>query len=499
MSIQVSPLDLLLDSENPRFVVLGTRDQKDIRKYLVTYEDVPSLANEINNYGNLLPGERIVALKEGGNYVVIEGNRRTCSLQMLLDRKLIPDGFKHCINKTANEVIKNCTQIEIDLVKTREAALELMAKRHIEGVKQWKPLAKKQFFASNFKAGRTIENLSSITGIKESEIKADIKDYNFFSHAYDTYCQKNPEYDGGIMDLKIEPFLRIFKVKFSYKGELIKPVDFLKMKYDEKYNTLSDLPEEVFNDIIQKVFIAAIIDETINTRNTLIDVGGIECLLECVLKNHTGNKDNDPSADDGDGGKDKPHEPKGKGRPNRRDGESGRKNPSGGPPPGGPPPREFFETLSWSEKLLTTNSEHQGLLIAVHELYNLSINKYNGKKAYEIFPVATGMVLRTAYEQVLILRVNEVGLWGDYMKTVNKKFPTLQGIEKFILNNNNKNKVLPTQELRSAMDIVQTYSHREFLNANIHNPGNISVTADSLSGIAKSGMFILIQNLINLL
>lgn len=84
MAIAISPLDLLLDTENPRFVILQSREQADIRKYLVTYEDVCQLATDINTYGRLLPGERIVALHEGDKYVVVEGNRRTCSLQMLL-------------------------------------------------------------------------------------------------------------------------------------------------------------------------------------------------------------------------------------------------------------------------------------------------------------------------------------------------------------------------------------------------------------------------------
>lgn len=34
MAIAISPLDLLLDTENPRFVILQSREQADIRKYL---------------------------------------------------------------------------------------------------------------------------------------------------------------------------------------------------------------------------------------------------------------------------------------------------------------------------------------------------------------------------------------------------------------------------------------------------------------------------------
>ena len=54
MAIAISPLDLLLDTENPRFVILQSREQADIRKYLVTYEDVCQLATDINTYRRLL-------------------------------------------------------------------------------------------------------------------------------------------------------------------------------------------------------------------------------------------------------------------------------------------------------------------------------------------------------------------------------------------------------------------------------------------------------------
>lgn len=110
MAIAISPLDLLLDTENPRFVILQSREQADIRKYLVTYEDVCQLATDINTYGRLLPGERIVALHEGDKYVVVEGNRRTCSLQMLLNRELIPDGFAHRIPHTSASILNKLQQ-----------------------------------------------------------------------------------------------------------------------------------------------------------------------------------------------------------------------------------------------------------------------------------------------------------------------------------------------------------------------------------------------------
>ena len=490
MPITLSPLDLLLDDENPRFVVLNSREQADIRKYLVTYEDVCDLAIGINDYGGILPGERVVVLKRGDKYVVVEGNRRTCSLQLLLNPTLIPDGFRHRIPTASDKLKSNCHTIEVDIVPNREAALELMTKRHIEGVKQWKPLAKKQFFASNYSAGHSVSNLSRITGMSESAIKTDIRDYNFFLSAYTEYCSKHPAYHGQIVDLKIDPFLRVFKAKFPYNGADVKPVDILRISYTQNHDVLSGLPSGVFFSIVQTAFEEATITEQINTRNTLKDVTGVIAALDAFLQVEAAGGANTGGSTTG-----------GTATGGTATGSTATGGTAtGGPSPGGPAPRTFFETLSWDQKLTPSKPEHEGLLAAVHELYNLSTTCCGRKKAYEVFPIATGMVLRTAYEQVLTLRLKQTNLWSKFMQEQrSKSFPTLSKMETFIDKPENKPHVLPSVELQSALTLTIRYSHREFLNANIHSPGDIHVTAESLSAIANSGMFTLIQDSINLL
>ena len=385
----------MLDTENPRFVILQSREQADIRKYLVTYEDVCQLATDINTYGRLLPGERIVALHEGDKYVVVEGNRRTCSLQMLLNRELIPDGFAHRIPHTSASILTNCSNIEVDILSDRNSALELMTKRHIDGVKQWKPLAKKQF------------------------------------------------------------------------------------------------------------------EETVTTRNVLTDVEGIHSLLQAVVdaENNAPEDDPDTPPPQDENGTEEPPADEGGGHPpgdtpppadHGKDTPAGNStgNTTGGPRPGGPSPRSFFETISWHGKLDPANQQHQGLLYAINELYRLSNTNCGRHKAYESFPIASGMILRTVYEQALRLRLMQVNLWGAYCQTRNNALPTLKTMEDFINAGTNKTTVFPDQGMVLTYDRVIAATHRDFLNANIHYPGNINVTAASLEAIAAGGMFALIQGII---
>ena len=548
-AIRISPLELILDDKNPRFVILGNRQQSEIRKYLVTYEDVCQLACDINSYGRLLPGERIIVLYENNHYVVVEGNRRTCSLQMLLSRNLIPNGFAHKIPATTEAIIKNCSQIEVDVLPDRNSALALMSKRHIEGVKQWKPLAKKQFFAVNFNdgAGQSVKALSEITGISEGKIKEDIRDYKFFHSALLQYASTHPNFSAETITLKPNLFWRIFQAKFHHPetGSEIAPRQFLKMTCDEQYNTISALPYDLFQAISQMVFEQAVVFESISTRNVLTDVKEITPLLHAVLtapiddssvptpffedrgksasatspieshnnssnamspsahsENNAATSDASPPLDpapasDSSASSEKfPPVEKASEQQQTKDGKTGSPS-SNAAKAGGPPPRAFFETLNW-RKLTPSNPDHNGLILALNELHRLSRFDCRKQRAYKTFPIASGMVLRTAYEQALILRLKQLNLWSAYCQSRSGKILTLSSIEKFINSGTDKKAVFPDSELMRAFNAVISASHRDFLNSNIHSPGNISVTSDSLEAIAQGGMYSLIQGIINL-
>lgn len=515
MTATVSPLDLVLDTKNPRFVILDDRSQKNIIEYLVAYEDVCELATSICEYGGLLPGERIVALEEEGHYVVVEGNRRACVLKLLLSRSLIPDKFTHRFPVASAELIENCASIEVDVLPDRKAALELMSKRHIEGVKQWKPLAKKQFFAVSFNDGngKSVNELSEITGIKASEICRHIRDYKFFLSVYQKYCEKHPEYNKTIVQLKTDPFWRIFTVIFEYpQGHLVHPKDFLKIKYDKSHNTISELHGTLFEQITQLVFREAIVEERITTRHVLSDVNCIKPLLYAVVHDF---ETREPDGDSSDVASSPPNTgndpcatdianqgmpPKDNSEPAGTPDEIAK---SGGPCPGGPAPRQFFEGVSWEGKLSPQKSEHAGLLISLSELYNISKETCKGKKAYQVFPVGTGMILRTVYEQALRLRMKEVHIWGAYMQTLKiaskPLLPTLKSMETYICSDDNLAKMFPDETLIYCFNRIKGLQHRDFLNANIHNPGEVCVTPESLESIASGGLYTLIQGIINYL
>lgn len=376
-------------------------------------------------------------------------------------------------------------------------------------------LAKKQFFAANYKngQGQSISDLSRITGVREGEIKEDIRDYKFFYSVYEKYCAAHPNFNKEIVVLKTDPFWRIFKAKFEFPvGSKISPKDFLHISIDDTFNTTSSLPDDLFDRITQLVFEKAIVEETVTTRNVLTDVDGILPLLQAVVDVQHNAPEDEPNVSplqDDNGAQEPPadeddEEPHGNTPPppdhgNTNPAGNNTENPTGGPRPGGPSPRSFFETISWHGKLDPANQQHQGLLYAINELYGLSNTNCGRHKAYESFPIASGMVLRTVYEQALRLRLMQVNLWGAYCQERKGALPTLKTMEDFINVGVNKNKVFPDQGMVLTYDRVIAATHRDFLNANIHYPGNINVTAASLEAIAAGGMFALIQGIIDMI
>lgn len=519
MSISVSPLELWLDEDNPRFVVLDYRDQHSIRNYLASYEDVCQLAREINDRGGLLPGERIVVFQDNNKYIVVEGNRRTCALQFLLNRELIPDNHKHAIPETNHSIFENCQTIEVDLIHDRNEAIALMAQRHIIKIKEWKPLAKKQFFASRFDSGMSIDSLSSITGIGRNEIQKDIRDYKFFLSAYDRYTAKNPEALIDINKVEIDRFLRLFSAKFEYLDQKHSPKTVLKIHYDDQHNTLTYLEKTLFDPIVLLAFEESIVKGQVGTRHTLIQVDGMKELLEkvfsgnssCSATNNDGSHPDENEAANGDPSIEDTEEENpdtdefddisNTATPDsstREDDDDATR--TGGPAPGGPSPGSFFEHLSWVGKLDPENRDHKGLLFAINELFKLSTELAGTgrqrKKAYKVFPIPTGMMLRTAYEQALILQMKKTLTWGTYMANVpDGRYPTLSSMETFV--KTNINHILPTSTMRSAFDKILRTGQRELLNATVHNIGEIQVTSLTLETLASEGMFTLIQEIIN--
>jgi hypothetical protein len=266
---------------NPRFLNAQI-DEAGAIQYLLKYGKIVELAKSIVSNGGLYVGERIVAVKNNNDddtYTVLEGNRRTCACKLLLNPDLIPDGYKNIFPIAHYEVIKNISNIEIDIVNNREEVARYLADRHIESVLFWSPLAKMKFFVDRFEAGETVQSIAATTHTNVSKVKKGIREYKLLNYALNLSCwtDKQRREKLNVFNLEIDKFLRIFRTAGASRA--------FGLLYDNSFNPQSSLGREIFDKIVERIMYCAFItennDEKIDTRtNSWRDVPGLINILE---------------------------------------------------------------------------------------------------------------------------------------------------------------------------------------------------------------------------
>lgn len=144
--------NLALDAQNPR---LG-RDR--VAKGL-SQDEVLDLMKEwtLEELGTSFcesgfwPQEALIAVKEGGELVVVEGNRRLAALKMLKKAAAgedVPKAWKEMIEGVSPERLKSLRDhVPYMLMKDRASVKSYLGFRHVTGIKEWNPAEKAQFIA----------------------------------------------------------------------------------------------------------------------------------------------------------------------------------------------------------------------------------------------------------------------------------------------------------------------------------------------------------------
>jgi len=139
-NILLNVLDIYLDTENPRHEPIY--DQPKIIEHLLQGERVKNLARHIATHG-INPLDSIGVIKdEEDNYVVVEGNRRTCALLLLNDPNKAPSNEIEYFKKLTEENRSIPNSINCVLFESPDEAYTWMGVRHSGeqegiGVKNW--------------------------------------------------------------------------------------------------------------------------------------------------------------------------------------------------------------------------------------------------------------------------------------------------------------------------------------------------------------------------
>lgn len=508
-TLLISPLDLILDYENPRFIVPPNPSQDEIRSYLLEYEEVEDLAKGINDFGGLMFGERVIVCKENGRYIVLEGNRRVCSCQLLLNPELIPDNKKQRFPAIKPDTLLNISEIEVDIAPDRLTAQSSLASKHIDGIKRWSTLSKQKFYANSFDAGKDLEFIADTTGTSKSKVKNGIIDYKLLNYAFNLDMWTNEEKNTylNLQTLQPTPYLRVFTTKSEIFNMSTK--NLLKLTANPKtLEPVTQVPKSLFNEAIYLIAKAAFINEEFNTRNKVDDVPRLIDLLKSyyLLEEETSASqdetteppNNPPNADNKSMGQ----ENKGEGNSSsEKDSKEDDKEKSSNPESekrtdktDKPPTFKgaaFFEDLNW-KTVDTKNPENHGLLFIAQEIVNISKNNN-----YKKLCISATILMRSLLEQTLSYHIKKVGLYDKLTKGSNGKTPALERIIAYYLNN--LDKVLPNNMniQRCFRSFAENKGLKDTMDMMIHNPHLVYVKGDILDNFANCGFKAYINFILN--
>ena len=164
---RIKPEALLLDSENPRIppAVDHRLSQRELIADLVAHDRVYELARDITRIG-YLPVESIVVTEDGGQTIVLEGNRRVAALKLLNDPMLAP---RHEVNRfkrlSSLPTLALPDKVRVLLAPTRDAAALLILSKHTrDQVDRWSPLQQARFYRSLVQSLGSPEEVSKAYG-----------------------------------------------------------------------------------------------------------------------------------------------------------------------------------------------------------------------------------------------------------------------------------------------------------------------------------------------
>ncbi len=154
---KVNVTSLVLDTKNVR---LGSQysSEEEIVNDLFINEDAMDILENIclNGY---FPDEPPVIVKEKGQFVVLEGNRRVVSLKAMINPELVPARFTTRIKKLMESRLP-IDAVLVHIATSRNEAMEYLAAKHTKTTrKPWSALRRAYFYYAQKENGQSVEEL----------------------------------------------------------------------------------------------------------------------------------------------------------------------------------------------------------------------------------------------------------------------------------------------------------------------------------------------------
>lgn len=148
--LQVEPEDLTFDYLNPRISEFNFTDktpEKDIIKVLWDVMGVDEIVLSIKASG-FFKHEPLIAIKNDGKSIVIEGNRRLAAVKYILDPSVADYvGGNHNLKNVSRDVLNSLETLPVIFVESRKDAWKFIGFKHINGPAKWGSYAKAKYIS----------------------------------------------------------------------------------------------------------------------------------------------------------------------------------------------------------------------------------------------------------------------------------------------------------------------------------------------------------------
>jgi hypothetical protein len=181
------PLSLIrLDDRNPRIVTaMKLPTEEAILEYFFEHESLEAFLKKIASEGRNRGAERPYLVKNGKEYVVIEGNTRIAAYKLLTGLLTPPPEYADAVPHIPTPMKESLLSVECSIAPSRDALLPIMASAHFgTGDKsKWGYLGSRKAVYDEWKSGRSIAQLAIAFDRKQPIIKDLLVEYELYLSA----------------------------------------------------------------------------------------------------------------------------------------------------------------------------------------------------------------------------------------------------------------------------------------------------------------------------
>ena len=170
----LSVANLHLDEKNPR---LGretvSRSPREIIQYLFEHDKALEVAESIVTRG-YFPNEPLLAIRENGRHVVVEGNRRLAALKALREPGLLDGSLRRQVERLSRRISdpQAIAKVPVTIAPSRKATDRLLAGRHIgTPVLAWQTENRASFILQKLAEGYDNAELQNNLGFTMADIQ----------------------------------------------------------------------------------------------------------------------------------------------------------------------------------------------------------------------------------------------------------------------------------------------------------------------------------------